>query len=58
MAKTAIPVEKQNLLSALGVADANRLEHKSAFPPQSKLFSNPFFPKHLYTSKPKKKAKK
>ena len=46
------------MLSALGVADANRLEQKTAFPPQSKLFSNPFFPKHLYTSKPKKKGKK
>lgn len=57
LAKKGIAVEKRSLLSALVVADTARMEKREAFPPQSKLFSNPFFPKHLYQSKPKKKKK-
>jgi hypothetical protein len=57
LAKKGIAVEKRSLLSALVVADTARMEKGSAFPAQSKLFSNPFFPKQLYQSKPKKKKK-
>jgi hypothetical protein len=57
LAKKAISVEKQNLLSALGVTDPDNIDKMGAFPPQAKLFSNPFFPKHLFTAKPKKKKK-
>ncbi len=57
MAKKGIGVEKRSLLSALVVADTARMDKHDAFPPQSKLFSNPFFPKHLYQTKPKKKKK-
>jgi hypothetical protein len=57
LAKKGIAVEKRDLLSALVVTDTMRLEKREAFPPQTKLFSNPFFPKHLYQTKPKKKKK-
>lgn len=58
LAKTAIPVEKREILNALGVVNIDkmdRLTNKEVYPPQKNLLNNPFFPKHLYQNKPKKK---
>lgn len=57
LAKKGVAVEKQSLMGALSVTNAARIEKQPAFPPQTRLFSNPFFPKHLYQTKPKKKKK-
>lgn len=43
------------MLNALSITDANRIDKLNPYPPQAKLFSNPFFPKHLYQAKKKKK---
>jgi hypothetical protein len=60
LAKTSIPVEKKEILRAIGVADCLRMDlpdSKLIYPPQKQLLNNPFFPKHLFQTKPKKKKK-
>ena len=38
------------------VSDGNKLEVvKDVYPPKKAMFNNPFFPKHLYEKKAKKK---
>lgn len=42
------------------VADINMMTlpaSKTIYPPQKDMLNNPFFPKHLYQTKPKKKKK-
>lgn len=58
LAKTSIPVEKKEILMAMGVIDPSKMDlpdSKTVYPPQKQLLNNPFFPKHLYQSKKKKK---
>lgn len=56
LAKTAIPVQKRSILMGMCVSDGNKLEVvKDVYPPKKAMFNNPFFPKHLYEKKAKKK---
>ena len=59
LAKTAIPVEKRELLMGMCVADTNMMDLPASmtiYPPLKDMLSNPFFPKN-YQNKPKKKKK-
>ena len=58
LAKTAIPIEKRQILMGMCVADTEKMDlvdKKEVFPPKKAMLNNPFFPKHLYQTKPKKK---
>jgi hypothetical protein len=58
LAKTAIPVEKRDILMGMYVADTNMMDlpaSSTIYPPKKDMLSNPFFPKNLYQAKKKKK---
>lgn len=60
LAKTSIPAEKKEILMAMGVVDPSKMDlpdSKAVYPPHKQLLNNPFFPKHLFQTKPKKKKK-
>lgn len=57
LAKTAIPVEKREILLGIGVPDATMMDlpdSKAVFPPHKTMFNNPFFPKQAKSKKNKK----
>jgi hypothetical protein len=57
LAKTAIAVEKRDILLGTCVADINTMDlpdKKTIYPPAKTMYSNPFFPKQAKSKKKKK----
>ena len=57
LAKTAIPVEKRDILMGMYVADVNTMDlpaSNTIYPPRKDMLSNPFFPKQAKSKKKKK----
>jgi hypothetical protein len=58
LAKTNISVSNQILINSIGITNVSNFDipkEITVYPPQKNLLNNPFFPKHLYQTKPKKK---